>query len=400
MKHVHRAGWFAPRYPRGPFRRGTVTLSRRPASLFPMDADAWLVRLNMVRGLEPRPLAGLLARFGSARRALAAPAEAWREVDGVTADLVAELRQAARDGPADGEVAAAAAAGLSLVARGAADYPLGLGFLSDPPPLLYVRGELRPDDALAVGIVGARRCTHFGLRQAARFAGALAAAGVTIVSGLARGIDGRAHEAALAAGGRTIAVLGGGLDRIYPPEHRPLAARVAASGALLSEFPLGAPPLRHHFPRRNRIIAGLGWGLLVVEAAGRSGSLITARLAMEAGREVFAVPGPVDSELSAGAHQLIRDGASLVESPGEILEDLGLAPASGEPVGPPAPPAPQHPVARRVLAAFPETGEPLHPDQIVAATDLDVADVLAACATLTLVGHHDEEPGGRFRRAR
>jgi DNA processing protein len=182
---------------------------------------------------------------------------------------------------------------------------------------------LRPNDALAVGIVGTRHGTQYGLRQAERLAGSLARAGFTIVSGLARGIDAAAHRGALAAGGRTIAVLASGVMNIYPPEHDTLADEVAACGALVSESPPRSEPLAGTFPQRNRIISGLSLGIVVVEAAERSGALITARHAMEQGREVFAVPGNVDTRASRGCHQLIRDGARLVESADDVLEELG-----------------------------------------------------------------------------
>jgi DNA processing protein len=221
--------------------------------------------------------------------------------------------------------------------------------------------------------VGARRCTAYGRRLARRFGAALARGGAVVVGGLARGIDSAAHRGALEAGGATIAVLGSGLDRVYPPEHDGLAAAIAEEGAVISEFPLGAPPRRHHFPRRNRIIAGLAYGVVVVEAALRSGSLITAMLALEAGREVFALPGPVDSDLSRGTHRLLREGASLVEEPAEILEDLGLGPDETETA---RPREPDDPTARRILAAIPHDRSRLV-DELVQELELPAGSVLA-----------------------
>src|SRR5256712_10202019 len=191
-----------------------------------------------------------------------------------------------------------------------------------PAPALWVRGTLHDDDVLAIAIVGARRATPYGLEVAAQLARDLAARGVTIVSGFARGIDSAAHRAALDAGGRTIAVLGSGIDVVYPPENRRLADAVAARGALVTQFPPGTPPLPHHFPTRNRTLAALALGVVGVEAAGRSGSLSTAGFAADLGREVFAAPGKITSPPSAGVHKLLRDGARLVEDWTDIVQEL------------------------------------------------------------------------------
>jgi DNA processing protein len=189
--------------------------------------------------------------------------------------------------------------------------------------VVYLRGDYQPSDCLAVAIVGTRHASAYGLRQAAALAASLSRVGITVVSGLARGIDAAAHRAALDTGGRTLAVLAGGLSQIYPPEHRRLAEQITAAGALISEVDLHAKPRRGSFPRRNRLISGLSLGVIVVEATERSGALITARHAMEQGRDVFAVPGPVDVRTSRGCHQLLRDGAKLVETVHDVLEELG-----------------------------------------------------------------------------
>jgi DNA processing protein len=201
-------------------------------------------------------------------------------------------------------------------------YPALLRNITDPPPVLYVDGELEPVDIQAVAIVGSRHATLYGIRIARTLAEELSRLGFTIVSGMARGIDRVAHEGALAAGGRTLAVLGCGLDVAYPPGHTQLRAQVAEAGALLTEFPLGSPPLAAHFPRRNRILSGLSLGVIVVEAAEGSGSLITAKLAAEQGREVFAVPGPIDAPTSRGTHGLLKQGAKLTETVDDILDEL------------------------------------------------------------------------------
>jgi DNA processing protein len=201
-------------------------------------------------------------------------------------------------------------------------YPRRLRAITDPPPLLYCDGCFEPVDHNSIAIVGSRRATPYGLRVAHTLATDLSRRGFTIVSGMAPGIDRAAHEAALAAGGRTVAVLGCGLDVVYPRGHERLRSEIAGAGAVISELPFGSPPLAAHFPRRNRIISGLALGVIVVEAAGDSGSLITARLALEQGREVFAVPGPIDAPLSRGPHGLLKQGAKLAETVEDIVEEL------------------------------------------------------------------------------
>ncbi|HXJ79457.1 MAG TPA: DNA-processing protein DprA [Candidatus Methylomirabilis sp.] len=211
---------------------------------------------------------------------------------------------------------------MQRVDRHDGEFPVQLLGIPDPPDVLYVRGALVREDALAVAVVGSRRATEYGEGVAEELGAQLAARGITVVSGLARGIDSAAHRGALRAGGRTIAVLGSGVDVVYPPENRRLAARIEASGAVLSQFAPGTPPLPHHFPLRNRVIAGLALAVVVVEAAARSGALITARMAAEFGREVMAVPGRVTSPASRGAHALIRDGATLIESWEDVVAEL------------------------------------------------------------------------------
>jgi DNA processing protein len=217
----------------------------------------------------------------------------------------------------------AAANGIDVLVEGDERYPRLLRQIHDPPGVLFRRGTASPQDEMAIAIVGTRHATRYGLAQAERLAGSLARTGFTVVSGLAVGIDAAAHRGALAAGGRTIAVLGSGLLNIYPPEHEPLADEIWGSGCLLSEAPPRMTPLNGAFPQRNRIISGLTLGTIVVEAAARSGALVTARHAYEQCREVFAVPGPVDSRMSHGCHALLKDGAKLVESIDDVLAELG-----------------------------------------------------------------------------
>ena len=252
--------------------------------------------------------------------------------------------------------------------------------------MIFLRGELRPADALAVAIVGTRHATPYGLRQAERLAGALARAGLTVVSGLARGIDAAAHRGAMGAGGRTVAVLASGVLTIYPPEHGKLADEIVAAGALLSESPPGVEPLAGMFPQRNRLISGLSLGVIVVEAAERSGALITARHAMEQGREVFAVPGNVDSRASRGCHQLLRDGAKLVESADDVLEELGplveAAPGGdGQTIHHPAELL-LNEAEQQVLAAVGTEATSI--DQIITDTGLPVHQVLSTLSVLEM----------------
>jgi DNA processing protein len=212
--------------------------------------------------------------------------------------------------------------GTSAVFAGDPQYPALLASLHDAPPVVYIRGGLEAGDSLAVALVGTRRMSAYGRHMAARLAGALAGAGLVVISGLARGIDAVAHQAAIDGGGRTIAVLAGGLDSVYPPEHRDLAERVAGQGALISEYLPGTPTVSGNFPARNRLIAGASLATVVIEAGARSGALLTAGFAVEQGREVFAVPGRVGDPNSAGVHALLEDGAGLVESAGDVLAGL------------------------------------------------------------------------------
>ncbi len=287
-----------------------------------MDELDALLRISMAEGVGALLYRRLSARLGGAEEILAASAEALQEVEGVGPKTVASLR-AARNLDVAPTRKRAEALGVRIIPASHPEFPVPLKSIFDPPILLYVKGTLLPEDVLAIAVVGSRRCSMYGQTQAERLAGALAQSGFTIVSGLARGIDVAAHRGALRAGGRTIAVMGCGLAHVYPPEHKEMAARIAENGALISELALPAAPQREAFPARNRLISGLSLGVLVVEAARNSGSLITARHALEQGREVFALPGQVDSPLNRGAHALLKDGARLVESVNDIISELG-----------------------------------------------------------------------------
>lgn len=281
------------------------------------------LRLALTPGVGPRISTLLYDRFGSAAAILRATGPELLAVESVGPKLSAAITRARGSEDAVRELDECRRMGVLLIPPSDTRYPGSLREIADPPALLFCRGTLEPRDQLAIGIVGSRHCTLYGKQTAERFAAGLARAGFTIISGLARGIDGAAHRGALSAGGRTIAVCATGLRSIYPPEHAGLADEIAGSGALLSESPLDREPRPGLFPQRNRIISGLSQAVIIIEAGRRSGALHTARHAMEQGRDVFAVPGRIDSLPSQGCHDLIRDGVPLIRSIDDVLEALG-----------------------------------------------------------------------------
>lgn len=358
-------------------------------------AEAWLA-LALVQGLSPRKAVELAAAHGGPAGVLAAGAAAWRAA-GLEESVVDGLRGAGA--AAHAERAALGQLGAHALTPDAAAYPARLRALADPPLALFVHGALAPEDDVAVAIVGARRAGEYGRRVAADLARGLAQAGVTVVSGLASGVDAAAHRGALDAGGRTLAVMATGVDRVYPAWHRELARAVRAAGALLSEFPLGTPPLQFHFPRRNRIIAALTVGTVVVEAAERSGALITAAYALEQGGEVFAVPGPVDAPHHAGCHRLIRQGATLVTRVEDVLDAIAparrarLAAAQAAVAA-----ATLSPGERHMLDALGDGAT--HVDAAAARAGLGAGAVLEMLLALELRGLVEQRPGMRFARRR
>lgn len=281
------------------------------------------LRLSLTRGLGPIAQTRLRHRFGAASEIFQASREELLAVEGIGPKLVARIQKQKDSDQVFEEFESCQQLGVKLIRLEDDLYPDGLSEIPDPPQLLYVRGNLNDGDRLGIGIVGSRRCTLYGRQQAERFARELASAGITIISGLARGIDACAHRGAMEGNGRTLAVLGTGVGHIYPPEHEPLAEEVIACGALISEACLRQAPVPGLFPQRNRIISGLSQGVLIVEAARNSGALHTARHALEQGRDVFVIPGRLDSAASEGCHDLIRDGAQLVRHVDDILETLG-----------------------------------------------------------------------------
>jgi DNA processing protein len=345
-----------------------------------------ILSLAMLPGLGPRTLANLLERFGTAHGVLSASAAELASVDGIGPKLIHTLSTATDHVSAEAILDWCQANDVRVTCRGSPGYPGLLSDLDDAPPVLFVRGELLPGDQIAVAMVGTRHATTYGLKQAQHLAYLLAKAGVTVVSGLARGIDAAAHQGAIDAGGRTIAVLGSGLGQIYPSEHTALAAKVAAAGAVVSEFQPQATPRAGMFPQRNRLIAGLSVATLVVEAPDRSGALITARLAMEQNREVLALPGPVTSRASRGCNQLIRDGAKLVQTVDDVLSELGplrspITTELGQQIRNPSE-LTLNSIEQRVLAAIDETSTLI--DQVIASCGLPAQRVIAVISILEM----------------
>jgi DNA processing protein len=294
-----------------------------------MSLRHW-VQLSLTDGLGPILTNRMVSAAGGAQAACEANGKLLREVEGIgsakASKLVSALRVAAEG--VDAEMERAQTAGATLICPEDPSYPMLLRSIPDPPNVLYVKGAFEDRDLNAIAIVGSRKCTHYGREQAERFGALLGGAGITVISGGARGVDSAAHRGALShPQGRTIAVLGSGVDVPYPPENEKLFEQIAARGVVLSEFAMGTPPLAENFPRRNRIVSGMSRGVLVIEADERSGALITARQACDDhGRPVFAIPGRIDNSQSAGPHRLIRDGAILTSGIEDILEGLGPLP--------------------------------------------------------------------------
>jgi len=382
------------------------------ADRYPNSAgiEHWLALMG-ADGVGPVTCHKLIRHFGSAEAALGASARHLAVVEGI-GDKTAEGIAVSRDRfNVQEELALADRLGVWLMHLEDPRYPPGLKVLYDPPPVLYVKGQLRREHQLAISIVGSRQCSLYGQEQASKLAHLLAGAGFTIVSGMARGIDTAAHQGALSVGGQTLAVQGCGLANVFPPENRRLFDLISQSGACLSELPLRSEPLAGNFPSRNRIIAGLSAATIVVEAGLRSGALITARCALENNREVMAVPGRVDSPLSKGPHHLLRQGAVLVESPQDVLDALGqIGACLQEPLAAASEQSPDRGAADRHDRLLPGLGEaekavyavlssdPAHTDQIVAGTGLAAGQVTAALVSLQLKGLIRSVPGNLFVR--
>jgi DNA processing protein len=356
------------------------------------DAEAWL-RFALTPGLGPSTQRKLLRALGGPREVLAASSSELVRAAGES--VVSALHAGADTELIQHSIAWLREPGNHLLTLADQRYPRALLETADPPLLLFVKGRVELLDHAALAIVGSRTATPSGTRDAEAFAQVLSDAGLTIVSGLALGIDSAAHRGGLGGASSSVAVMGTGLDKVYPARNRELANRLAIEGALVSEFPLGTPPLAPNFPRRNRVISGLARGCLVVEAALRSGSLITARQASEQGREVFAVPGSIHSPLSKGCHWLIRQGAKLVETAQDVLEELGMVAA------PPRTEEQAVPLLPHELALLTAMGfEPVDPDTIYQRARLAPDTASAILLKLELDGYLSRLPGGLLQRMR
>lgn len=399
-----------------------------------IELAAWL-RLSLATGLKPAALRLLLSAFGLPEAILQQDHETLAAIAGEAAARAALAPTGPEfDAQLDAVIAWRELPGNHLVTLDDPAYPPALLTMPDPPPLLYIKGRLDLLHTRALALVGSRSATPQGMEDAERFAQTFAAAGVTVVSGLAQGIDGAAHRGALEGVGSTVAVIGTGADLVYPAAHHALARQIAMQGAILSEWPLGTPARAANFPQRNRLIAGLVSGVLIVEAAMRSGSLITARLANEMGRDIFALPGSIHAPLSRGCHRMIKQGAKLVETPDEVLEDLGFAintpvrasarreraatqaacsaapdsaataRAQGEESTLTVAPARasdmtgcRDPDAQRLLAALGYAPTPL--EILATRTEMDYALLQTTLLQLELAGEVSALPGGRYTRA-
>lgn len=369
-----------------------------PASApIPLEEQRALVALSLVQGVGTGRLRALLSVFGTARAVRRARPAMLARVPGIGYRTAYRIAAFDDDASVAAQLERARRVGAELISIQDPRYPYLLRQIYDPPAFFWARGDLPKTDGpeRAVAVVGTRRPSPYGKRAAHDLAGMLSRLGFTVVSGLAYGIDAVAHAAVLEAGGRTIAVLGSGVDRIYPSRHRRLAHEIARTGAVISEFPLGAKPDASNFPRRNRVVSGLCLGTVVVEAYQEGGALITGRLALEQNREVFAVPGPIFKQSSAGTHRLIQQGeAKLVHGVEDILEELGLTAQVAHETPTPTNVATLAREERALCRVL--TAEPMHIDALCAAADLDPSDALVHLLSLEFKGLVRQAAGKHF----
>ncbi|MCK5113254.1 MAG: DNA-processing protein DprA [Phycisphaerae bacterium] len=359
------------------------------------------LRLFLAGNVGPKTFHRLVEIFGDVVTAAEAGPLEWKRVKGIGPKTLDALKNVT-DEDIDSELTEAERLGAKIICVHDDSYPQQLLNIHTPPPLLYVRGRLEPNDAVSLGVVGSRRCTYYGSEQAERFGSLLGRAGFTVLSGGARGIDTAAHRGALAAGGRTVAVMGCGLSHTYPPENEQLFEQIVREdrGALVSELPMRTSVLAGNFPTRNRIISGLGLGVLVIEAGVPSGALITARVAAEQGRTVFALPGRVDSPTSCGTNKLIREGAHVVTELDDILDPLGEVGRQLAPDDPPPAPLPDMNEMEISIYNTLENGA-LTLDEIVYRTERETPQIAASMTMLVLRGVIVQQPGNVFvRKAR
>jgi len=368
-----------------------------------MDTELGWLALTLVPGVGARTFHRLIQHFGSPEGVFTASRSHLEQVPGLKGGTIDAIRSFPSDKGAKLEMARLRELGMRIIRWGTEEYPHFLANISDPPPLLYVKGTLVEEDERAVAVVGSRHASAYGISVCSTLCRDLVWQGWTVVSGMARGIDSAAHSGALAGNGRTLAVMGTGLDVIYPRENRKLSESIAASGAIITEFPLGTPPEPGNFPLRNRLISGLSLGTVVVEATAKSGSLITARMALEQGRQVFAVPGPIDRPGVEGTHRLIKEGAKLVERAEDIIEELlpMLARTSYvEADGGKGPPTRRQPeLDERERQLWDILGmEPLHIDAIARQLDIGVSRAAEILVNLEVRGLVKQLPGTFFIR--
>jgi DNA processing protein len=377
-----------------------------------MGREHWL-RLALTAGIGPILIRRLIDKAGSAEAACTASTSLLQSIEGIGSAKASSIRASMQAVDVVAELARCEKIGVDIISPDDAVFPTLLTQIPDPPAVLYVKGTIEPRDLNSIAIVGSRKCSYYGREQSERFAALLAGAGFTVVSGGARGIDSAAHRGALShPQGRTIAVLGSGIDVPYPPENVDLLQMISARGAVMSEYPLGTPPVRENFPRRNRIVSGLSRGVLVIEADERSGALITARQACDDhGRTVFAVPGRVDQSTSAGPHKLIRDGAVLTTCIEDILENLDPLPHAAmenslfealASVKPQAAVAEKLPISlsERQQLIFTHLGvDPLNVDGLIERTALTAQDVLQELTLMSLKGIIRRVDGQSYVRA-
>jgi DNA processing protein len=346
-----------------------------------MDDKKYWIGFNLIKGIGAVRLQGLIAHFGDLESAWAADPADLAEA-GLGAKVIERILAARETVSLDHVWEKIESQGIKILTWGDEAYPARLKEIDQPPPVLYIRGEYLPDDLFAVAVVGTRKVTPYGRQVTEEIASFLAGNGITVVSGLARGVDAVAHHAALRAGGRTMGILGSGVDKIYPPEHRALAEQIIERGALVSDYAVGTPPDASNFPPRNRIIAGLSLAVVVVEAAETSGALITAEFAAGQGREVFAVPGSILAPQSKGTNRLIQKGAQPLLSPADLMQALDLTRVGAQKTARKILPADE--VEARVLTVL--SGEPLHVDEIRNQANLPIEKISAALALMELKG--------------
>jgi DNA processing protein len=353
-----------------------------------------LLQLLSVAGIGPARVRALVGHFRSAEAVLSAPVHVLCQVDGIERTLAENIRQANHAALAQQQLEAAAREPCLVHTFWDPEFPALLKKIYDPPVVLFVKGEWRAEDETAIAVVGTRTPTEYGKIVAERLTAALVGHRVTIVSGLARGVDTVAHQAAIKSGGRTIAVLGSGLDTIYPPENRRLAQEISQHGAVISEYFFGAKPDAVNFPRRNRIISGLALGTLVVEAGESSGALITAQAALEQGREVFAVPGSISSPKSVGPNRLIQDGAKLVMSVDDILAELPPQLDIFSPLKTPPPAIALNDNEQKIMARL--SHEPIHVDLLARQANMPASQLLVILLDLEFKNAIKQLPGKFF----